>query len=194
MEIHVSIYGGRAYRMPELHEFWDPNEWESHVYGLLQDRHGPLNVTKVPARHKGDLGLDYYCLPDRVVYQCYAVQEPCEVAERADKQKVEIKLDLEKFCKRKTQLPALFRKVRIRHWILTVPIHDSVQVNIHLAAQTEKVKGLELAYVAEDFVADIHDLQSFDGASRERQTLLRHSISLPSVARVRREIHEWAEA
>ena len=90
--------------------------------------------------------------------------------------------DLEKFCKRKTQLPALFRKVRIRHWILTVPIHDSVQVNIHLAAQTEKVKGLELAYVAEDFVADIHDLQSFDGASRERQTLLRHSISLPSVA------------
>jgi hypothetical protein len=34
--------------MPELQEFWDPNEWEQHVYGLLQDRHGPLNVQKVP--------------------------------------------------------------------------------------------------------------------------------------------------
>jgi len=68
--------------MPDLHEFWEPDEWEQFVFGLLQDRHGALNVMKVPARHLGDFGLDYYCLADRVVYQCYAVREPCEVADR----------------------------------------------------------------------------------------------------------------
>jgi hypothetical protein len=77
---------------------------------------------------------------------------------------------------------------------LTVPIHDSVQVNIHLATQTEKVKVLRLPYATEDFVADIHDLESFDAASRERRILVRNSISLPSVAPSRQEIHEWAEA
>lgn len=40
--------------MLEPYDFWDPNDWEVHVYGLLQDRHGPLNIYKVPARHKGE--------------------------------------------------------------------------------------------------------------------------------------------
>ena len=75
--------------MPIIHECWDPNDWELHAFGLLQDRHGPVNVMKVPARHRGDFGLDYYCLCDRVAYQCYAVQEPCEVADRAEKTKGE---------------------------------------------------------------------------------------------------------
>jgi hypothetical protein len=44
--------------MPILHECWDPNDWELHAFGLLQDRHGAVNVMKVPARHKGDFGLD----------------------------------------------------------------------------------------------------------------------------------------
>src|ERR1700730_4349561 len=82
--------------MPDLHEFWEPDEWEQFVLGLLQDRHSALNVMKVPARHLGDFGLDYYCLADRVLYQCYVVQEPCEVADRADKQKGKITTDLNK--------------------------------------------------------------------------------------------------
>jgi hypothetical protein len=84
--------------MPSSLECWDPNEWEDHVFRLLQDRHGVLNVMKVPARHGGDHGIDYYCLADRATYQCYAVQEPCEVAQRADKQKAKITTDLSKFC------------------------------------------------------------------------------------------------
>ena len=44
--------------MPILHECWDPNDWELHAFGLLQDRRGAVNVMKVSARHKGDFGLD----------------------------------------------------------------------------------------------------------------------------------------
>src|SRR5438132_12788373 len=136
--------------MPIPHECWDPNDWELHAFGLLQDRHGAVNVMKVPARHKGDFGLDYYCLCDRVVYQCYAVQEPCEVAERANKQKAKITTDLRKFCTRR-ELLKLFAGIKLNRWILVVPIHDSSQVNLHLTGKTTQVRACGLSYVAHHF-------------------------------------------
>jgi hypothetical protein len=126
--------------MPDLQEFWDPNEWERHACALLHDRHGGINVMKVPARHKGDFGLDYYCLSHRVTYQCYAVQEPCTVADRASKQISKITTDLKKFTTRQKELKKLFGGVAISRWILAVPLHDSSQVNIHLTTKCTEVK------------------------------------------------------
>lgn len=180
--------------MLELHECWDPNEWETHVFRLLRDRHGALHVMKVPARHKGDCGLDYYCLADRVAYQCYAVQEPCEVARRAEKQKAKITLDLNKFCRKRADVPRLFRDVLILRWILVVPIHDSAQVNIHLTSKTMEVRRLGLPYVAHDFEVLIHDLDSFDADSRAYRASQRRLLSLPSQAPTHEEIMEWAGA
>lgn len=122
--------------MPEMHEVWDPNDWELHVYGLLQDRHGPLNIHKVPARHRGDHGLDYYSLEDQ---ECYAVQEPCDVADRAEKQKAKITVDLKKFCTKKTELCSLFGSVQMTRWVLLAPLHDSSQLNAHATAKTIEV-------------------------------------------------------
>src|SRR3546814_6818236 len=59
----------------------------SFAQSLLQSRHGVLNLHKVPATHIGDFGIDYYCLADLVIYQCYAVEEPIDIAIRADRQK-----------------------------------------------------------------------------------------------------------
>lgn len=179
--------------MPDLHEFWDPNEWELHVFGLLQDRHGVLNVMKVPARHKGDYGLDYYCLSHRVAYQCYAVQEPCEVADRANKQKAKITTDLKKFCTKKSDLEALFGKVQINRWVLVVPIHDSGQVNLHLTSKAAEVRSLGLPYVGHDFEVLVHDIESFDAGSREYRASQRQSISLPSQPPTQQEITDWAQ-
>ena len=178
--------------MPDLHEFWDPNEWELHVFGLLQDRHGPLNVMKVPARHRGDYGLDYYCLADRVVYQCYAVQEPCEVADRFEKQKSKIATDLKKFCTKTRELGALLGDASINRWILVVPIHDSAHVNIHLTSKTAEVRSLGLPYVALDFEALIHDLDSFDVKSRDYRWMQRRSVSVPSMPPTTEEVDNWA--
>ena len=63
-------------------EIWDGNDWEAHVLRLLQDQYGAHNFQKVPAKHKGDCGLDYFCLDKLVVYQCYAIVEPVDVAAR----------------------------------------------------------------------------------------------------------------
>jgi hypothetical protein len=178
--------------MPDLHEFWDPNEWELHVLGLLQDRHGPLNVCKVPARHKGDHGLDYYSLAQEVAYQCYAVQEPCGVADRAEKQKAKITTDINKFCTNKTALQALFGDVRIKRWVLVVPLHDSEQVNSHSTLKGSQVKALGLPYVAVDFEIMIHDLDAFDAASRSARALLRQSVSIPSQPVSAQAIEHWS--
>jgi hypothetical protein len=180
--------------MAELHEFWDPNDWEHHVYGLLQDRHGPLNVHKVPARHKGDHGLDYYSLEDRVSYQCYAVQEPCEVADRADKQKAKITTDLKKFCTKKSELSSLFGSVQMTRWVLVVPLHDSSQLNAHVTAKTTEVKSLSLPYVASNFEVMIQDLESFDSASKAVRAILRCAMSLPVQPASTQQIEQWSEA
>lgn len=177
--------------MPEFQVCWDPNEWEQSVYGLLQDRHGPLEVMKVPARHRGDLGLDYYSLAKQVVYQCYAVQEPCEVEDRAKKQKAKITTDLGKFSSRGTELTELFGEVQIRRWVLTVPLHDSVQVNKHLTKKTADIKKLNLTYVTSDFQVLAHDLDSFDSASRERRLLELSLIRVYTSTPTTQEVIDW---
>src|SRR3546814_3384148 len=68
----------------------------SFAQSLLQSRHGVLNLHKVPATHIGDFGIDYYCLADLVIYQCYAVEEPIDIAIRADRQKSKITTELKK--------------------------------------------------------------------------------------------------
>ena len=179
--------------MPILHECWDPNDWELHAFGLLQDRHGPVNVMKVPARHKGDFGLDYYCLCDRVAYQCYAVQEPCEVADRAEKQKAKITTDLRKFRTRR-ELVRLFAGTKLNRWILIVPIHDSAQVNLHLTAKSSEVRASGLPYVAGDFEVLIHDLDCFDADSREARALQRRLITLLPQPATLEQVQSWAQA
>jgi hypothetical protein len=180
--------------MPDVHEFWDPNEWELHVFGLLQDRHGPLNVQKVPARHKGDHGLDYYSLAHRVTYQCHAVQEPCEVADRAEKQKAKITTDLKKFCTRQVELLAMFGDVKMDRWVLTVPLHDSAQVNAHATTKTKEVKRLGLPYTSSVFQVMIQDLNSFDADSRSARAMQRRSIAIPSRPASPQEIEEWSKS
>jgi len=178
--------------MPELHEFWDPDEWEDHAHGLLQDRHGAVNVQKVPARHKGDFGLDYYCLMERVVYQCYAVQEPCEVTIRASKQKTKITTDLTKFCTR-TELFALFGNAKINRWILLVPIHDSAQVNLHLTMKTAQVKQSGLPYIGDDFEVLIHDIDCFDSDSRQARAARRRLVTIPFNQATQEEVDSWTQ-
>ena len=152
-----------------------------------------LNVQKVPARHKGDHGLDYYCLADRVVYQCYAVQEPCEVADRAEKQKAKITIDLRKFCTRKSELKSLFGDARISRWVLAVPLHDSATVNVHATKKTMEVRALGLLYVLADFEVMIQDLDSFDIGSRSARAVQRRLITIPSKPASPQQIEEWSE-
>ncbi len=157
-------------------EAWDGNEWEAHVLRLLQDQYGHENVQKVPAKHKGDCGLDYFCLNKLVVFQCYAVDEPIGVAERATKQKSKITTDIGKFCDTSKGAAEIFAEYRIKRWILAVPTHDSREVVQHALKKTAEVIAKNLLYVDRDFQILIHDKNDFDQGSWDRRVRLRNRI------------------
>ncbi|MDG3580302.1 hypothetical protein P7F60_28380 [Rhizobium sp. YJ-22] len=149
--------------MPSTTTIWNPDDWEIFALGLLNCRHGVLNVHKVPAKDQGDLGIDYYCNKESVAYQCYAVEEPIGVAERAKKQKDKITKDLGKLQKNYLIVSKLFLGAPIKRWVLLSPLHDSKDVNIHCANKTTELRSKALPYLDTDFEVLIHD-QAFFGA------------------------------
>ncbi|WP_259666027.1 hypothetical protein [Rhizobium lentis] len=142
---------------------WNPDDWEIFALGLLRCRHGALNIHKVPAKDQGDLGIDYYCNRDSVAYQCYAVEEPVGVAQRAKKQKDKITKDLGKLQKNHKIVSTLFLGVPIKRWVLLSPLHDSKDVNVHCSKKTIELRAKCLPYLDPDFEVLIHD-QAFFGA------------------------------
>ena len=157
-------------------EIWDGHEWENHVLRLLQDQYGAENVQKVPAKHRGDSGLDYFCLEKRVVFQCYSVEGPIGVAERATKQKSKMTTDLGKFCDPARGAAVIFKGYKIKRWILAVPLHDSSEVVDHAMKKTGEVIAKGLAYVDTDFQVLVHDRSDFDDGSWARRMQLRQRI------------------
>jgi hypothetical protein len=126
-------------------QVWNPDDWEALALSLLQSRHGALNVHKIPAAHKGDLGIDYYCTSEAVAYQCYAVVEPIDIATRAERQKKKITADTKKLIKNNAEVKKLFLGKPVKHWRLLVPLHDSKDVNLHCASKTTEIQNLTSA-------------------------------------------------
>lgn len=172
---------------------WDGNEWEAHVLRLLQDQYGPENIQKVPAKHKGDCGLDYFCLEKLVVYQCYAVEEPVGIAVRAAKQKSKITTDINKFCDTSKGAVEMFDGYRIKRWILAVPTHDSREVVQHALKKTTEVIEKNLDYVDAGFQILVHDKNDFDQASWDRRILLRKRIRPLVTIPTESEVAEMAD-
>ena len=179
--------------MSELITIWQPDEWEEYCLGLLQDRHGPLNVEKIPARHKGDCGLDYYCRAEQVAYQCYAVEEPRDVASRVEAQKAKITEDIGKFCKNLKDLKKVFGSALICRWVLLVPLHDSKEANMHCTKKTEEVRKKKIPYATENFEIHIQDVDCFDHRSRSYRLVQRKTICLSFPVVVPGLIIEWSK-
>lgn len=157
-------------------DIWDGEEWESHVLHLLQAEHGAHNVQKVPAKHLGDCGLDFICLHQQLVYQCYAVQEPVDVAVRAEKQKSKVTTDIKKFSDLNGGAAAILKNQKIKRWILAVPLHDSKAVVEHAAKKAAEVRAKNLPHVDVDFQIIIQDRETFDAETWNHRMLLRRRI------------------
>ena len=128
---------------------------------LLQGRHGPLQVHKIPATHKGDFGIDFYCTAEAVIYQCYAVEEPVDIVCRADRQKTKITTDLKKMVDGAAEVSKLFLAKPVKKWILLAPVHDSKDVNLHCAKKTTDLRAQRHSHLDADFEVGIHDQKSF---------------------------------
>lgn len=145
-------------------QIFSGDEWEELCLAMLQERHGALNVQKVPSTDAGDLGIDYYCLEPCVVYQCYAVEEPISLKIRAQKQQSKITNDLNKLKLKSTEIFRMLHNKQIEHWILLVPNHDSRKLNEHCAKKTAEIAQLSLFHLAPNFCVSIQDIDYFPSA------------------------------
>lgn len=171
---------------------WNPDDWEVFAHHLLQCRHGALNVHKVPAKDKGDLGIDYYCTADGVAYQCYAVEEPISVAVRAKKQKYKITKDLGKLQKNSALVAKLFYGKPVKKWVLLCPLHDSKEVNIHCANKTVEIRGKSYSYIDDTFEVCVHDSSVFDADALKAGMANINMVNLSVPDPTGTEIGVWA--
>lgn len=161
---------------------WNPDDWELFAQSLLHRRHGPLHVQKIPASHKGDYGIDYYCTTDAVAYQCYAVEEPVDISVRAERQKKKITKDIVKLTKNHVEIGKLFHDMPIRHWVLLVPLHGSKDVNLHCAKKTKDLRSINcpaLHPMVEVIIQDI-DIFPSDAISLGMSALSKVTLSIPT--------------
>lgn len=170
---------------------WSPDDWESFALSLLYSRHGQLNVQKVPATHQGDFGIDFYCISEAVIYQCFAVEEPIDIAVRATRQKNKITTDLKKAIDGTDEITKLFLGAKVRRWVLLVPNHDSKEVNLHCAKKTMDTRALNLPHFDANFEVCVHDQTAFPGAALTTAMASLASVSLSVQQPTQAELDAW---
>ncbi len=170
---------------------WGPDDWEEFSHSLLQSRHGALNIHKVPAKHNGDLGIDYYCLTERVIYQCYAPEEPLDTAVRADRQKNKMTDDLRKLVKGATEVSKLMLGQKLKSWVLLVPYHDSKDLNLHCAKKTADLRKQGLPLLDDDFQVYIQDQTHFPGKAVQDAMAGLTNLSLNVAAPSQEDLENW---
>ncbi|MGD9920287.1 MAG: hypothetical protein AB7V13_02420 [Pseudorhodoplanes sp.] len=173
-------------------QVWNPDDWELFSLSLLQSRHGPLHVQKIPAVHKGDYGIDYYCTKDAVAYQCYSVEEPVDIATRAVRQKRKITTDLTKVIDNHIEIAKLFLGVPIKHWVLLAPLHDSKEVNLHCAKKTSELRKNKCSALDALFEVAIHDPSSFPANAVVAGMSVLSTVKLAIPAPSQDELDAWA--
>jgi hypothetical protein len=170
---------------------WNPDDWEVFALSLLQWRHGHLEIHKVPSTHKGDLGIDFYCTTEAVIYQCYAVEEPVDILTRAERQKSKITSDLKKMIDGAPEVFKLFLSKPIKKWILLAPLHDSKDVNFHCAKKTTDLRAEKHFHLHPDFEVCIHDQSVFPGVALNDAIATLTNLYLSVAPPTKEELDAW---
>jgi hypothetical protein len=161
--------------------FWSGTgeEWEDYVFMLLQVRHGPVNIQRVPASDRGDLGLDSFCHSERCTYQCYAPEGDLSIDDRYRKHRAKLTTDIGKFIGRRDRILTLVGNLLISRWIFVVPRSDSRRLIEHASTKAEKVRQARLPYVATDFQILVNDSKDFAIESKQLVARQVQALQLP---------------
>jgi len=126
-------------------------EWQEWANQLLACHYGPGNYQTIPDKDRGDAGLEGFCPGHGHAYQAYGCEEPLSVQERYEKQRDKLTEDVRKFIDNAAILTKLLRHVKIKRWILLVPLFDSKELVAHAAKKTREILAAGLPYVDSDF-------------------------------------------
>lgn len=133
--------------MPEQYREWDGDEWQEHIARLLRARYSePGMYQEMPSRDKGDLGLEGFS-KDGICYQCYAAMPPYTVKTLYENQRDKITEDIAKFINRAPRLNKVFGGIKIKRWLLVVPLFLSTKLLEHCTKKKDEVIAEKLPYV-----------------------------------------------
>jgi len=127
------------------------DEWEAWANRLLSHHYGPTDYQRVPAKDRGDAGIEGFCVSKREAFQCYGCEEPISVDERYKKQRDKMTADVQKFIDNRSTLQQLFRTLKMTRWVFFVPHFDSKEIVAHAAKKTQEIIHAALPYVDDDF-------------------------------------------
>lgn len=127
-----------------------------------------------------------------MAYQCYAVEEPVDIATRADRQKRKITTDLAKVIANHLEIAKLFLGVPIKHWVLLAPVHDSKEVNLHCAKKSGDLRKEKCSALDVLFEVAIHDPGSFPADAVAAGMSVLSTVKLAIPAPSQDELDAWA--
>ncbi len=127
-----------------------------------------------------------------MAYQCYAVEEPVDIATRAERQKKKITTDLRKLLANHAEVGKMFHGQPIKHWVLIAPLHDSKEVNLHCAKKTKDLRAAGCATLDPVIEVLIQDASAFpnDAVAMGMSALSKVSLSIPTPSQG--ELETWA--
>lgn len=163
---------------------WDPNEWEAHCLELLTATYG-VRVQRIPARDRGDGGLEAYVADEHTAFQCYAPLDPFSLSAQTTAQKNKIRTDTKKLIDKPEQTMRLIGAGHeIREWVLLTPSFESKDLmeyaNERAATVFRQAELLDWCGVR--FRISVHDDSLFAAARAMLGAVGTHlSVSTPPV-------------
>lgn len=169
-------------------------DWEAWANKLLSHHYGPTDYQRVPAKDRGDGGIEGFCLSKREAFQCYGCEEPISVEERYKKQRVKMTADIQKFIDNKLVLQPLFGPLKIKRWVFFVPYFDSKEIVAHAAKKTQEVIDACLTYVDDDFSVVVCQETDFAVARDQLINATSQGLKFKTAPITIEEVNAWTQS
>lgn len=171
------------------------DDWENWANRLLSHHFGPTDYQKVPAKDRGDAGIEGFSVSQREAFQSYGCEEPISVEERYVKQRNKMTTDIRKFIENKDTLLRLFGPaLKIKRWVLFVPYFDSKEIVAHAAKKSQEVIGAKLPYVDDDFRVVVIEESNFSVARDQLLSATAQSLKLQTSPVTVAEVDAWSQS
>lgn len=170
------------------------DDWEGWANRLLSHYFGPTDYQRVPAKDRGDAGIEGFSVSRREAFQCYGCEEPISVEERYNKQRVKMTTDVRKFIDNRDTLLRLFGPLKMKRWVFFVPLFDSKGIVAHAAKKTREVIEATLPYVDDDFRVVVIEESSFSVARDQLLSATAQGLKLQASPVTTQEVDAWSQS
>ncbi|MCW2984110.1 MAG: hypothetical protein JWR63_1680 [Conexibacter sp.] len=169
------------------------DQWEKFCVEALEYRHRDTHAfQKVPARHRGDYGLDGY-LHGNTLFQCYGDQAGTSSTARAEAQKRKLDTDLPKLKRNGAPIKALVG-TGVRHYVFLVSQLNDKSVVEHATTWKQTVCGWQLEYLTDSFVVHVKDIDYLKVEWDLLYGALKQKLSLMTEEVDEAQVRTWREA